>query len=194
MLDVGTDRQSLLDDPLYIGNRHPRVSAAEYDAFLDAFVAAVAKRFPACAAALGGHGPANARRLLAGTATAAELQRRRAGHRRGQPGRRARRGRATGIKLAEHRIVIFGAGSAGTGIADQLTAAMVAGGLSPDAGPGQVLGRRPARPDRGRRRGAVRRSAPVRPGQRRGGGLAARRDARRHRRWPRWSAACSRPC
>ena len=35
MLDVGTDRQSLLDDPLYIGNRHPRVPAAEYDAFLD---------------------------------------------------------------------------------------------------------------------------------------------------------------
>ena len=46
MLDVGTDRQSLLDDPLYIGNRHPRVPAAEYDAFLEAFVAAVGKVFP----------------------------------------------------------------------------------------------------------------------------------------------------
>ncbi len=32
MLDVGTDRQSLLEDPLYIGNRHPPVPAAEYDA------------------------------------------------------------------------------------------------------------------------------------------------------------------
>ena len=54
MLDVGTDRQSLLDDPLYIGNRHPRVPAADYDRFLDAFVTAVGKLFPAGAAALGG--------------------------------------------------------------------------------------------------------------------------------------------
>ena len=46
MLDVGTDRQSLLDDPLYVGNRHPRVPAAEYDAFLDEFVRVVGKLFP----------------------------------------------------------------------------------------------------------------------------------------------------
>ena len=46
MLDVGTDRQSLLDDPLYIGNRHPRVPAAEYDSFLDQFVTAVGRLFP----------------------------------------------------------------------------------------------------------------------------------------------------
>ena len=46
MLDVGTDRQSLLEDPLYIGNRHPRVAPAEYDAFLDEFVHAVGKLFP----------------------------------------------------------------------------------------------------------------------------------------------------
>ncbi len=38
--------------------------------------------------------------------------------------------RATGIKLADHRIVIFGAGTAGVGIADQLSAALVADGLS----------------------------------------------------------------
>ena len=38
--------------------------------------------------------------------------------------------RATGVKLTEHRIVIFGAGTAGAGIADQLTAALVAGGLT----------------------------------------------------------------
>jgi malate dehydrogenase (oxaloacetate-decarboxylating) len=40
--------------------------------------------------------------------------------------------RATGVGLAEHRIVIFGAGTAGTGIADQLTAAMLAEGLPED--------------------------------------------------------------
>src|SRR5262249_22207841 len=46
MLDVGTDRQSLLDDPLYIGNRHPRVPVAEYDEFLEAFVTTVRTLFP----------------------------------------------------------------------------------------------------------------------------------------------------
>ena len=56
MLDVGTDRQSLLDDPLYIGNRHHRVPAADYDAFLDQFVSVVGKLFPARFAALGGSG------------------------------------------------------------------------------------------------------------------------------------------
>src|SRR5450755_1953767 len=46
MLDVGTDRQRLLDDPLYIGNRHKRVAATRYDSFLDAFVEEVVKLFP----------------------------------------------------------------------------------------------------------------------------------------------------
>jgi len=46
MLDVGTDRQSLLADPLYMGNRHPRVSVEEYDRFLDAFVGAASSLFP----------------------------------------------------------------------------------------------------------------------------------------------------
>ena len=54
----------------------------------------------------------------------------------------ARRGWATGVGLAEHRIVIFGAGTAGAGIADQLTAAMLADGLS-ESGAHEVLGRRP---------------------------------------------------
>jgi malate dehydrogenase (oxaloacetate-decarboxylating) len=40
--------------------------------------------------------------------------------------------RATGVKLSDHRVVIFGAGTAGVGIADQLTAALVADGLSPE--------------------------------------------------------------
>jgi malate dehydrogenase (oxaloacetate-decarboxylating) len=130
MLDVGTDRQSLLDDPMYIGNRHPRVSPAEYDAFLEAFVAAVKKLFPHAMLHWEDVATANARRLLTryrdvvpsfnddvqGTGAvnlAAVLA----------------AVKATGIELPGHRIVIFGAGSAGTGIADQLTAALVAGGL-----------------------------------------------------------------
>ncbi len=130
MLDVGTDRQSLLDDPMYIGNRHPRVPAAEYDAFLDKFVAALQQVFPRALLHWEDMSPANARRLLdryrdrlpsfnddiQGTGAvnlAAVLA----------------AVRTTGIELADHRIVIFGAGSAGTGIADQLSAALVVGGL-----------------------------------------------------------------
>ena len=131
MLDVGTDRQSLLDDPMYIGNRHPRVSPAKYDAFLDAFVTAVKKLFPRALLHWEDVATANARRLLnryrdvlpsfnddvQGTGAvnmAAVLA----------------AVNATGIDLPSHRIVIFGAGSAGTGVADQLAAALVAGGLS----------------------------------------------------------------
>ena len=134
MLDVGTDRQSLLDDPLYIGNRHRRVPVDEYDRFLDEFVSAVGKLFPAALLHWEDIGVSNARRLLdryrdrwlsfnddiQGTGAvnlAAVLA----------------AARATGVSLAEHRIVIFGAGTAGTGIADQLSAAMQAEGLSEGA-------------------------------------------------------------
>jgi malate dehydrogenase (oxaloacetate-decarboxylating) len=130
MLDVGTDRQSLLDDPLYIGNRHPRVPPAEYDAFLDEFVSAVGRLFPLALLHWEDLGVANARRLLEryrnerltfnddiqGTGAvnlAAVLA----------------ATRASGVPLASHRIVIFGMGTAGAGIADQLTAAMVAEGV-----------------------------------------------------------------
>jgi malate dehydrogenase (oxaloacetate-decarboxylating) len=131
MLDVGTDRQSLLDDPLYIGNRHPRVPAAQYDEFLAAFVAAVEQVFPVALLHWEDMTPAHARRLLTryrdelpsfnddiqGTGAvnlAAVLA----------------AVKASGVALASHRIVILGAGTAGTGIADQLTAAMVADGVS----------------------------------------------------------------
>jgi malate dehydrogenase (oxaloacetate-decarboxylating) len=130
MLDVGTDRQSLLDDPLYIGNRHPRVPAAEYDAFLDEFVRVVGKLFPVALLHWEDLGVANARRLLeryrgerltfnddiqgTGAVNLAAVL--------------AATG-ATGVPLAAHRIVIFGMGTAGAGIADQLTAAMVAEGV-----------------------------------------------------------------
>jgi malate dehydrogenase (oxaloacetate-decarboxylating) len=136
MLDVGTDRQSLLDDPLYLGNRHPRVGAEEYDRFLDAFVDAVNRLFPRAMLHWEDIGHANARRLLdryrdklltfnddiQGTGAvnlAAVLA----------------AVRATGTALGEHKIVVYGAGTAGTGIADQLRTQMIADGLSAaDAG------------------------------------------------------------
>jgi malate dehydrogenase (oxaloacetate-decarboxylating) len=133
MLDVGTDRQSLLDDPLYIGNRHPRVPPQDYDRFLDAFVDAVGKLFPHAMLHWEDIGVSNARRLLdryrdrlltfnddiQGTGAvnlAAVLA----------------AVRATGTRLRDHKIVIFGAGTAGTGIADQLRAEMITEGLDAD--------------------------------------------------------------
>ena len=130
MLDVGTDRQSLLDDPLYIGNRHHRVPTAEYDSFLDDFTRAVGKLFPLALLHWEDLGVANARRVLdryqdeqltfnddiQGTGAvnlAAVLA----------------AARSTGVPLAEHGMVIFGMGTAGAGIADQLTTAMVAEGV-----------------------------------------------------------------
>ncbi len=131
MLDVGTDRQSLLDDPLYMGNRHPRVPAEEYDRFLDAFVEIASRVFPHAMLHWEDVGLSNARRLLdryrnrlltfnddiQGTGAvnlAAVLA----------------AVRATGTSLADHRIVIYGAGTAGTGVADQLRAQMLADGLT----------------------------------------------------------------
>jgi malate dehydrogenase (oxaloacetate-decarboxylating) len=53
ILDVGTNNQELLNDPLYVGWRHERIRGAEYDAFVEAFVVSLGKRFPARAAAMG---------------------------------------------------------------------------------------------------------------------------------------------
>ncbi|MFF3334036.1 NAD-dependent malic enzyme [Streptomyces sp. NPDC002888] len=131
MLDVGTNRQELLEDPLYLGNRHPRVDRETYDAFVDAYVTAARKLFPGALLHWEDFGPANARRILdryrdqaltfnddiQGTG-AVNLAAVLSGV------------RASGVPLREHRVVMFGAGTAGIGIADQLRDAMVADGLS----------------------------------------------------------------
>jgi malate dehydrogenase (oxaloacetate-decarboxylating) len=131
MLDVGTDNQALLADPCYVGNRHPRVRDQRYDDFIDAYVAAVTVRFPGVLLHWEDFGPGNARRILqrhrelictfnddmqgtGATVLAAVLSGTRSG----------------GVPLPENRIVVFGAGTAGCGIADQVRDAMVAGGMS----------------------------------------------------------------
>ncbi|MEU6552960.1 NAD-dependent malic enzyme [Streptomyces sp. NPDC046915] len=133
MLDVGTNRRELLDNPLYLGNRHPRVDRDTYDAFIDAYVTTATKLFPRALLHWEDFGPANARRILdhyrdrvftfnddiQGTGAvnlAAVLS----------------GAKASGMPLREHRIVVFGAGSAGIGIADQLHDALVAEGLPAD--------------------------------------------------------------
>ena len=126
MLDVGTNRQSLLDDPLYLGNRHPRVPTDEYDRFVDAFAATVARLFPQALLHWEDVGVENARRLLeryqdrqltfnddiqgTGSVNLAAVL---AGI------------RATGSKLTSQRVLVYGAGTAGTGIADQLQSEMI---------------------------------------------------------------------
>ncbi|MEW6472071.1 MAG: NAD-dependent malic enzyme [Actinomycetota bacterium] len=144
ILDVGTNRQELLDDPLYLGNAHPRVDPQIYDRFIDAYVTAATKLFPDALLHWEDFGADNAHRILErykdriltfnddieGTGAvnlAAVLS--------GVA--------ASGIPLTGHRVVIYGAGSAGTGIAEQLTRAMVGAGVSEAEARGRIwaLGR-----------------------------------------------------
>lgn len=133
-LDVGTDNQALLDDPLYLGWRHRRLRGAEYDELVEEFVKAVTTRFPRALLQWEDFKKANAFRLLdryrqrlcsfnddiqgtAGVTLAAFY----AG------------ARATGVRPQDHRFVILGAGAAGIGIAWQLRAALERDGLSGEA-------------------------------------------------------------
>lgn len=134
MLDVGTNRAELLDDPLYLGIPHRRVDPAVYDAFIDRYVAAARTLFPRAMLHWEDFGTANARRILQryrhdaltfnddmqGTG-AVNLAAVLAGI------------RVSGVPLDRHRVVIFGAGTAGIGIADQLRDAMIARGCTGDA-------------------------------------------------------------
>ena len=130
-LDVGTDRESLLNDPLYIGNRHSRVRGARYDALVAAYVEAATKLFPHALLHFEDFGPSNARRILnayrdkvrifnddiqgTGAITVAAIL---AGLRVAQ------------VRPSDQRVVIFGAGTAGMGIADQIRRIIVDDGLS----------------------------------------------------------------
>jgi malate dehydrogenase (oxaloacetate-decarboxylating) len=131
MLDVGTDNLALLNDELYLGNRHARVRGERYDELIEAFVATATKLFPYAMIHWEDLGASNARRVLLkykdscctfnddmqGTAAVvlaaafAAL-------------------RAAGTKMRDQRVVIHGAGTAGIGIADMMRDVMVAEGLS----------------------------------------------------------------
>jgi malate dehydrogenase (oxaloacetate-decarboxylating) len=133
MLDVGTDNHALLDDPLYLGWHHERMRGSDYDAFIEAFVQAVQHRFPHVLLQWEDFAKVNARRLLeryrdrlcsfnddiqgtgavtlAGLLAAVDM---------------------SGSNLREQRVVILGAGSAATGICEQLVAALVSEGVATD--------------------------------------------------------------
>lgn len=130
ILDVGTNNEALLKDDLYLGWRHKRLEGAEYDDFIDRFVKAIRKRYPKVLLQWEDFGKQNARRLLdryrnqtlsfnddiQGTAAVTV-------------GALLAAVKATKRRLADQKIAILGAGSAGTGIADTIVEAMVDEGV-----------------------------------------------------------------
>jgi malate dehydrogenase (oxaloacetate-decarboxylating)(NADP+) len=130
MLDVGTNNQSLRDDPLYLGVRQPRLRGEAYNSLVDEFVGAVQQRFPSALIQFEDFLTPNAYALLhryrdrvlcfnddiqgtAAVALAGVLA----------------SSRITGVDFAESRIMFAGAGSAATGIADLIQAALIKSGL-----------------------------------------------------------------
>lgn len=131
MLDVGTNNSELLNEPLYLGWQHPRITGAEYDDFVDTFVRAIKKRFPKVLLQWEDFAKPHARPLLekyqnqicsfnddiqgtAAVALAAII---------------------SSVKLAKgklknQKIVMFGGGSAGLGIANLILHAMVLEGAT----------------------------------------------------------------
>ncbi|MFH8595608.1 NAD-dependent malic enzyme [Streptomyces rimosus] len=133
VLDVGTDNETLLNDPLYLGVRHSRARGERYDAFAAAYLDTVSELYPEALLHFEDFGAGNARRFLerygeryrmfnddmqgTGAITLAAV-------------RSALN--VTGSRFGEQRVVVFGAGTAGVGIADQLREAMVRDGLDKD--------------------------------------------------------------
>ena len=140
MLDVGTNNQKLLNDPMYMGARHPRISQAEYDEFLDRFIHAIKRRWPHVMLQFEDFAQPNAMPLLqryrneiccfnddiqgtacvtVGTLLAACRQKQ--------------------AKLSQQKVVFVGAGSAGCGIAEQIINQMVSEGISEQQARSQIF-------------------------------------------------------
>ena len=131
VLDVGTNNQQLLDDPLYMGWRHPRISDEQYLEFMDMFVHAIQQRWPNVLLQFEDFAQKNATRLLnryrhqlccfnddiQGTAAVTS-------------GTLIAAAAAAGTPIRDQRVVFLGGGSAGCGIAEKIIALMVDDGLS----------------------------------------------------------------
>ncbi|MFZ4832637.1 NAD-dependent malic enzyme [Rouxiella sp. Mn2063] len=140
VLDAGTNNPQLLNDPLYMGWRHPRITGDEYNDFVDQFIQAVKIRWPNVLLQFEDFAQKNATPLLnryrdelccfnddiQGTA-AVTL------------GSLIAASRAAGCRLRDQTVTFLGAGSAGCGIAEQIIAQMKSEGLSEDEARARVL-------------------------------------------------------
>jgi len=140
VLDVGTNNQQLLNDPLYMGWRHPRITDDEYYQFVDDFIQAVKHRWPDVLLQFEDFAQKNAMPLLnryrdeicsfnddiQGTAAVTV-------------GTLIAASRAAGSQLSYQKIVFLGAGSAGCGIAEQIIAQTQREGLSEELARSRVF-------------------------------------------------------
>jgi malate dehydrogenase (oxaloacetate-decarboxylating) len=140
MLDVGTNNQKLLDDPMYMGARHRRIDQDSYDEFLELFISAVKRRWPHVMLQFEDFAQPNAMPLLQryrdriccfnddvqGTASVTV-------------GTLLAACRSRGVKLSELKVAFVGAGSAGCGIAEQIISQMSSEGISPQQARSQVF-------------------------------------------------------
>jgi malate dehydrogenase (oxaloacetate-decarboxylating) len=138
-LDVGTDNETLLNDPFYLGNRHARRRGADYDAFIKSYIETAHALFPNAMLHFEDFGPEHARAILAryspdycvfnddvqgtGAVVMAAVY---SGL------------KVAGTAMAEQTLVVFGSGTAGVGIADQVRDAMIADGATPEQASAQV--------------------------------------------------------
>lgn len=134
VLDVGCNNQSLLDDPMYMGARHKRITGEQYDEFMETFIGAVKRRWPEVILQFEDFAKDNADRLLKkyrdqlccfnddiqGTAAVTVATLISAAYSKGE-------------KLKDQRVVIVGGGSAGCGIAEMIIQKMVSEGLDETA-------------------------------------------------------------
>jgi len=131
MIDVGTNNPQLLNDPFYIGWRHPRIHGETYENFVDKVIQSIKKKFPDVFLQWEDFGKEKARCNLdhyqdklctfnddiqgtGAVAMAAILN----------------ASKLTHTRLSDHKVVIFGAGTAGCGIADRICEWMIKDGLS----------------------------------------------------------------
>ena len=139
VLDVGTNNPQRLADPMYMGWRHPRITGAEYDAFVEEFIQAVQRRWPDALIQFEDFAQKNAMPLLErykdrvccfnddiqGTAAVTV-------------GSLLAACKAADTQLSKQRITFLGAGSAGCGIAEAIIAQMVSEGISDEQARSQV--------------------------------------------------------
>ncbi|MAD18502.1 MAG: NAD-dependent malic enzyme [Alteromonadaceae bacterium] len=140
MLDVGTNNEKLLNDPMYMGARHKRIGQAEYDEFVDMFIKAVLKRWPEVMLQFEDFAQPNAMPLLEryrdkvccfnddiqGTAAVTV-------------GTILAACKTKNEKLSDQRVVFVGAGSAGCGIAEQIIKQMTSEGITDAQARSQVF-------------------------------------------------------